>query len=69
MNRDKPVRCSLWHWRSIGMTPMERKAAEKIDIKVHERCVRSASVKSSLPGRITMMTCVECHQLRMKETT
>lgn len=63
-----PMQCSLWHWRLVGMTPMERKTSLRVRMQVHERCVREAAVKSSVPGRITMQTCVECHQQRVKET-
>jgi hypothetical protein len=50
----KPLQCSLWHWSHDG--------------KSHERCVRLSAVKSEVPGRIPMQTCVVCHQHRMKET-
>lgn len=50
MNR--PVLCNLWHWRQVGSSA------------VHERCSREAAVRSEVPGRIAMQTCVPCHHQR-----
>lgn len=52
----KPLQCSRWSWSAAGARYL------------HIRCQNLAAVRSEVPGRILLHTCVDCHQKRAKET-